>query len=108
MNQYREEIKQYLVRQFSLMPEQVEELLPGLINTLSEHIQSLETALKSGDLELLGKAAHTIKGALLNLGLHECADIAYRVEEKGKAGQEDIDYRELVETIRTKLDCYTR
>lgn len=106
MNQYREEIKQYLVKQFNLMPDQVEALLPGLVSTLSEHIDNLENALKSRDLALLGKAAHTIKGALLNLGLQECADIAYTLEKKGKAGQENANYQELVQSIREKLNRY--
>ncbi len=61
------------------MPEQIETLLPGLIATLSEHIDNLEAALRSKDPVLLGKAGHTIKGALFNLGLEECADIACSV-----------------------------
>ena len=108
MNTYRQEIKHYLLKQFNLPPEQVEELLPPLITALSEHIDNLETALGSNDPLLLGRAAHTIKGALLNLGLQECADIACSVERSGKAGQKDANYQELVQSIREKLDRYIK
>ena len=108
MNPHREEIKQYLLKQFSLLPEQADDLLPELIKTLSGHIDNLEAALQGNDPALLGKAAHTIKGALLNLGLQECADIACSVEKSGKAGRKDTNYRELVRSIREKLDCYIK
>ena len=108
MNPYREEIKQYLLKQFSLQPEQADNLLPELLAALSGHIDNLETALQGNDPALLGKAAHTIKGALLNLGLQECADIACSVEKNGKAGQKDVDYQALVQSIREKLDRYIK
>lgn len=106
MNFYKEQIKDYLVSQFNLPPEQIETMLPGLITTLADHIDNLEVALEQGNLEQLGKAGHTIKGALLNLGLEECADIAYSIELNGKAGSDDINYQEKVKSIREKLDCY--
>ena len=108
MNPYREEIKQYLLKQFSLLPEQADDLLPELITALSGHIDGLETALKGNDPALLGKAAHTIKGALLNLGLQECAGLACSIEKSGKAGRKDTNYQELVRSIREKLDRYIK
>lgn len=108
INPYREKIKQYLVEQFNLQPEQIETMLPGLIKTLAEHIDNLETALEMGDLEQLGKAGHTIKGALLNLGLEECADIAYAIEMGGKNGRDDVNYRDLVKSVRNTLDDYIK
>lgn len=106
MNLYKEQIKVYLVNQFNLPPEQIETMLPDLITSLADHIGNLELALEQGDLEQLGKAGHTIKGALLNLGLEECADIAYSIELNGKAGNDDINYQKMVKSIREKLDCY--
>jgi HPt (histidine-containing phosphotransfer) domain-containing protein len=106
MNLYKEQIKHYLVNQFNLPPEQIENMLPGLITTLADHIDNLEVALEQGDLEQLGKAGHTIKGALLNLGIEECADIAYSIELNGKAGNDDINYQELVKSIRETLNRY--
>ena len=106
INPYREKVKEYLVEQFNLLPEQIESMLPGLMTTLADHIDNLEAALDQGDLEQLGKAGHTIKGALLNLGLEECADIAYSIEMGGKKMRDDINYQELVKSIRETLNCY--
>lgn len=105
-NPYREEIKQYLVNQFGLPPEQIDTMLPELIGTLVDHIANLESVLEIGEPEQLGKAGHTIKGALLNLGLIECAEIAHSIETAGKAGASDINYQELVLSIRHKLNPY--
>lgn len=105
-NPYQEEIKHYLVHHFNLPPEQIASMLPNLIETLADHIDNLEAELEQQDLERLGKAGHTIKGALLNLGLQECADIAYDIETNGKAGNTDVNYQQLVRSIREKLNCY--
>jgi histidine phosphotransfer protein HptB len=82
--QYINQIKSYLFNQFSLSEEQVSEMLPSFISSLSGHMTSLEKAFATGDLEALGKSGHTIKGAFLNLGLADCAEIALQIEHKGK------------------------
>jgi len=105
-NPYREEIKQYLINQFGLPPEQIDSMLPELIGTLVDHIKKLETVVEIGEPEQLGKAGHTIKGALLNLGLTDCAEIAHSIETAGKGGVSDVDYQELVLAIRQKLTPY--
>jgi len=106
MNPFQEEIKDYLVHHFNLPDEQIRSMLPDLIDTLSDHLDTLEAELKQGDLERLGKAGHTIKGALLNLGLKECADIAYSIETNGKGGNTGVNYELLVESLREKLGRY--
>lgn len=105
-NPYREQIKSYLMEQFNFPPEQIDTMLPDLIATLADHIDRLEEVLEDGDPELLGKAGHTIKGALLNLGLEECADIALTIELSGKSGKNSTDYRGMVLSIREKLNPY--
>ena len=102
-NPYQDEIKQYLLEQFSLPGEQIESMLPELIATLADHIATLESRLEDGDLLQLGKAGHTMKGALLNLGLLDCADLAHKIELDGKAGRRDIDYDSQVALLRQKL-----
>ena len=102
--QYIDQIKSYLSRQFSLGEDQVSEMLPGFILTLSAHMTNLEKALASGDLEALGKSGHTIKGAFLNLGLTKCAEIALQIERKCKDGDLSADYAGLVADLREKID----
>jgi histidine phosphotransfer protein HptB len=102
--QYIDQIKLYLFDQFSLSEEQVAEMLPSFITTLSGHITNLEKAYQSGNLEVLGKSGHTIKGAFLNLGLADCAEIAFQIERQGKEGDLTTDYAGLVADLRAKID----
>ena len=104
--EYQQQIKDHLARQFNLTNEQIDSMISGLISTLSGHIDNLEEVLEEGDLEQLGKAGHTIKGALLNLGLNECAEIAYNIEVKGKAGERDADYKSMVGSMREIINRY--
>ena len=96
-------IKTYLAEQFNLPAEQIEMLLPSFISTLETHMQNLENALKENNLASIGEVGHTIKGAFLNLGLEDCASIALRIEERGKAGDHSTNYKQLVEELRLKI-----
>jgi HPt (histidine-containing phosphotransfer) domain-containing protein len=102
--QYIDQIKSYLSKQFSLGEEQVSAMLPSFISTLSGHMNNLEKAFAGGNLEVLGKSGHTIKGAFLNLGLTDCAEIALQIERKGKEGDLSTDYARLVADLRVKID----
>jgi len=93
-------IRGYLSEQFGLSPDQVKEMLPSFITTLATHMDNLERSLGAGDPLVIGKAGHTIKGALLNLGLTEYAELAFCIEEKGKSGDTAADYADLVARLR--------
>lgn len=98
-----EQMKLYLCNQFQLSPEQVGDMLPNFIVTLSSHMEHMERTLTENDLMALGKAGHTMKGALLNLGLADCAELALYIEERGKAGDRYIDYASLVADLRKQI-----
>lgn len=102
----QERIKDYLKIQFNLSGDQVDTMIPDFINTLADHLAHLESVLVHGDLCQTGKAAHTIKGALLNLGLHECAEIAFTIEQKAKSGDLLANFTELARDLREKLNNY--
>ena len=97
-------IKTYLAEQFKLPAEQIEMLLPSFIATLGAHMRNLENALEENNLASIGEVGHTIKGAFLNLGLEDCASIALRIEERGKAGYHSTNFKQLVEDLRLKID----
>lgn len=99
-----EGIKKHLFEQFNLPMEQIETMMPSFISTLSSHMEALEGAFSENDLIQLGKAGHTIKGAFLNLGLKECAKVALEIEESGKAGNEQIDYRAKIDSLHCFLE----
>ncbi len=98
-----DQIKLYLCDQFQLTPRQVGEMLPGFISTLSSHMANMERALGQDDLTALGKAGHTMKGALLNLGLDDCAKLALHIEERARVGDLSIDYAALVADLRKEI-----
>ncbi|WP_163336872.1 Hpt domain-containing protein [Desulfopila sp. IMCC35008] len=102
-NENIKKIELYLSSRFQLPPEQVAEMIPTFITTLKEHVVNLENALKSGSLVELGGSGHTIKGALLNLGLFESAEIALEIEKNGKAEDQGTDYQALVGKIKADL-----
>lgn len=99
-----EEIKKYLSDQFHLPIEQVETMMPSFISTLSTHMETLEDAVTEKDPGEIGKAGHTIKGAFLNLGLTECARIALEIEQSGKAGKGNTDYKSKVDSLYRCLE----
>ena len=94
------EIKRYLANQFNLPDEQIEDMLPSFVTTLITHMENLESALAGKDYALIGAAGHTIKGAFLNLGLQECAEIALVIEEKGKEGDATTNFGKLIAELR--------
>ncbi|MDR3630615.1 MAG: Hpt domain-containing protein [Desulfocapsaceae bacterium] len=105
---YVHQITVYLARQFHLGEAQISEMLPSFISTLTGHMANLEAALKSNNLEALGKAGHTIKGAFLNLGLTDCAEIALQIERGGKEGDRSTDFAGLTANLREIIDIISQ
>ena len=95
--QKREMIRAHIRRQFGLANEQIEEMLPSFLDTLSEYIEELETAFAADDREAVGRVSHTTKGALLNLGLDDQAALAKDIELRTRAGD---NLTELISTFK--------
>lgn len=96
---YKERIKTFLGQRFDFPEEQVVLMLPEFIGALSSHIEQLEKALQGNDLAPLITAGHTIKGAFLNLGLTECAEIALQIEQGSRNSDNSKDYPALVASL---------
>ncbi|MDJ0623419.1 MAG: Hpt domain-containing protein [Desulfocapsaceae bacterium] len=92
-------IKEYLGNQFDLPEDQIESMLPEFRKTLAIHMENLKAAQNSNDLDELQGAAHTMKGALLNLGLNDCAELALEIESGAAAGDGAVDYSQLITRI---------
>ncbi len=103
MLQNIDHIKEHLAEQFNLPPEQIELLMPSFIETLKAHMQNLQKVLEGDNPLAIGEMGHTIKGAFLNLGLDDCAAIALRIEQQGKAGDRRANYQQMFEQLRDKL-----
>jgi HPt (histidine-containing phosphotransfer) domain-containing protein len=97
------QVKNYLSQRFGLPDEQIEVMMPEFKKTLAQHINSLTSALRQDNLIALKDAAHTIKGALLNLGFSDSAQLAQKIETESGAGNTLIDYASLIDKIRTSV-----
>ena len=100
------QVKDHLQEQFGLSAEQVEDLLPLFLKTLGAYLIDLETAVAAHDLPLLTRNAHTIKGALLNLGLKDSAEQARVIELLARTGNESTDYGLKAAELRQGLADY--
>ena len=66
------------------------ELLLELVATMKDEapklLHELRMAVDAADAALVGRAAHTLKGAVSNFGARDAADAALRLERMGRAG----------------------
>ncbi|NNK56920.1 MAG: Hpt domain-containing protein [Desulfofustis sp.] len=104
----REVIRSHMKKQFGLSGEQIDALLPSFMVTLAGYVEELGTLFEAGDHKELGRVAHTTKGALLNLGLHDQAELAKDIELRAKAGSElvelEADFKKLRASLEPLLD----
>lgn len=66
-------------------------------------MQELESSVGDGEIQCITKVSHKFKGALLNLGLDDIAEIAQRIEREGRADNTEIDYGQLALEIKEQL-----
>ena len=104
--EYKRSIRDHLLRAYMLSDEKIAIFLPRFLTTLKTHLNNLQQPLQTENLEELSKAAHTLKGALLNLGLKELADIAYHIELQSRAGDETTDYSALFERLCREINSF--
>jgi len=68
-----------------------EELLAELVETMQAEMPKLlhevRIALDAGDPALVGRAAHTLKGAVSNFGARPAVDAALALERMGREGE---------------------
>jgi len=96
-------IRAYLTTTFHFSDEQINQMLPSFLDTLRGHLAVVDQAIAE-DAGQLGKAAHTLKGALLNLGLEAEVAIAVELEELGMNGGADKAFlASLAKRLREKL-----
>lgn len=98
-----ERIKNYLCEQFNLPEEQVVTMLPEFKKTIASHMENLQQVDPIENLDGLKKSAHTIKGAFLNLGLMDCAELAVTIENGAAKRDTSINYASLIKDMSEKV-----
>lgn len=98
-----EQVKCHIREHFQLEEDKVDAMMPAFLTTLQNHMQNLENALEVNDPVTLGRLGHAMKGALLNLGLDDMADIAHAIENEGKSENGDADFTGMVTLLKEKM-----
>lgn len=76
-----------MAREHDLEPADVIELFHDFLNhTQTVNVPEIRQGLTETDLQAVRNAAHSIKGAALNLKLSEVARLAQAIEQKSAAG----------------------
>ena len=101
---HRDKIMVHMQNQFGLSKEQIDSMLPSFMDTLAGYLRELGTHFTAGNHSEVGRLAHTTKGALLNLGLHEQAELAKHIELQAKAGSELVELEPTFKKLRTALE----
>lgn len=100
----QERVSDHMCKQYQFSIDKVATMLPTFLNVLQNHMRDMESALAQGEVGAIAKVGHTLKGALLNLGLDDVAEIAKTIETEGMADNQDIDYSELVTQLQKQLE----
>ena len=80
------------------------DLIESFLDYIPDIIEALKTAEQSRDSEEVASKAHNIKGAARNLSADRLADVAERIEMKGRSG-ELSDLSSLLEELNEEAIC---
>ncbi len=95
-------LRAYLQATTNLSPEQSERVLAAVRNSIADNLALAAQAMDTGDLTTLGRAAHTLKGTLLQCGMEELAAKAEEIHHGIRKGSE-LDYPALFDHLKEEL-----
>ncbi len=97
-----EHIRCHLKAAYNLETEQIELMVASIRQSLNLEFEKIDEALTQNDVTILWKAAHSIKGALLNAGFNDWGGFARKIEVSAK-NEEDADYEGLFKELKNGL-----
>ena len=100
---YLQTIKDHLRSSYLLSEEKIEAVLPKFLETIRTLMKELEQLIDAEQNEALSRKGHAMKGALLNLGLHNLADKAFRIEKHQEKDRTGADCRQLVDELKQEV-----
>ncbi|MEE9419734.1 MAG: response regulator, partial [Desulfatiglandaceae bacterium] len=86
------------------------EVLGGFLETVRVQIKTMQEAIRSKDVEVLWKEAHSIKGGAANLVANELSRLARELEQAGKSGalEKGLEVLERFEREFHRLEDYVK
>ncbi|HIO92994.1 MAG TPA: Hpt domain-containing protein [Leucothrix mucor] len=92
---YQLQAHAYLKHELSMDDGQASNILSALSIPLRTSFEAVEEAHENRNLKTLAEAAHSLKGALLNMGLNELAEKVKRIEESSVEGESVLHTKRL-------------
>ena len=86
------------------------EVLNGFLENVRAQILTIRQAMSDGDVDVVRREAHSIKGGAANLTADELSRIAFELENIGKSGalEEGIGCLKRLEKEFYRLEGYVR
>jgi len=97
-----QEVAEHLQKTTLLTAPQVERILAAVQTSLAENLAMATAAIEASDFESLARAAHTLKGSLLQCGLDDWAHMAQEIYN-GARNDRQLPFVELLGTLRQGL-----
>jgi len=101
--EYHQTIRTHLSQAYLLPEHRIDSLLPRFLESLETLMRNLELIAGTEKTVELSRAGHAIKGALLNLGLMDLAELAYTIEQKSKFGEIQWDRAHYVAELKREI-----
>ena len=93
-----DEMNTPLVSEFADDPDMAD-IVEMFLDELPERINSLESAIKDGDAELLQRLAHQLRGAGTGYGFPQITDAGAVLEDGIRDGKPPAEIRELYDNL---------
>ena len=94
-DKFKQQAHAYLKAQLGMEDEQISQMLVALTQPLADTLKATEADHAKQNIAELALSAHSLKGALLNLGLNELAQIALVIEQSAKANDQRTHHKRL-------------
>jgi signal transduction histidine kinase/DNA-binding response OmpR family regulator len=95
-------VTHYLQTNTRLTAEQCQRVLGAVRRSIADNLVKADAALDREDYPELGRAAHTLKGTLLQCGLNELAAEAEKIH-KGTLSKSDLPYKSYLKHVHAGL-----
>ena len=98
-----EALREHFVSVYRLTDEQAAKMIKSAAKSIHNAFELGDQALGDGDLEMLSRFGHNLKGLFMNMGQPEWAEVARSVEQLAKANQLD-EIHEQMQTLKEAVE----
>ena len=93
----------FLVRNLDLPIEIIYKLLATFVKSLDNNLNELKTAIENNSFQVIGHAAHKIKGAAANMRFDSVADLTEKIEINANQQLDTLELYDNLENIMHKI-----